>query len=67
MDGAPLEETDAERDLGVYVDINLTFDHHINTTVKKASKLAGMISHYITYKSWKVMVPLYKGLIRPVM
>ena len=67
MEGTPLDKSDAEKDLGVYVDNNLSFDHHVNTTVNKANKLAGMISHYITYKSPKVMIQLYKGLIRPVM
>ena len=67
MEGTPLEKSEAEKDLGVYVDSNLSFDHHVNTTMKKASKMAGMISHYITYKSPKVMVQLYKGLIRPTM
>ena len=54
-------------DLGVYVDENLTFEEHINLTAKKANKLLGMITHYITHKAPTVMVPLYKSLIRTIL
>ena len=67
MDDKVLDKTKAEKDLGVYVDNNLTFEEHINSTAKKANRVLGMISHYITHKSPAVMVPLFKSLIRPIM
>ena len=37
-----LAETTCEKDLGVYIDPNLSFDHHISLTIKKARRIAGM-------------------------
>lgn len=62
-----LDETVAEKDLGVIVDPDLSFDKHINETVKKGNKLTGMLSRVITNKSKDIMVPLYKSLVRPVL
>ena len=62
-----LEVTTSEKDLGVYIDPNLTFEDHINTTVSKARSLSGLINYSITFKSSDIMVPLYKAFIRPVL
>ncbi|KAL8565635.1 hypothetical protein ACOMHN_063466 [Nucella lapillus] len=62
-----LNTSTVEKDLGVYVDNNLNFEEHITTTNKKANKLMGMVSHYITHKSPAVIVPLFKSLIRPIL
>ena len=67
IDGSPLQVETVEKDLGVHVDDRLTFNTHITETVKKANKLVGMISHYISHKSSDVMIPLYKTLIRPIL
>ena len=61
-----LHETTSEKDLGIYVDQLLNFEEHINITVKKARKIAGLIIRNITYKSKDVMVPLFKLLVRPI-
>ena len=60
-----LLETTSEKDLGVYIDPNLTFNDHIEITVKKARSLSGLINHAITYKGGEIMIPLYKAFIRP--
>ena len=62
-----LHETTSEKDLGVYVDPLLNFEDHINITVKKARKIAGLIMRNITYKSKDIMVPLFKSLVRPIL
>ena len=62
-----LSSCDFEKDLGVFVDSNLDFEHHINETVKKANKLVGMITHFISYKVKEVMVPLYETLVRLIL
>ena len=59
--------TTAEKDLGVLVDCNLNFDQHIFEIVKKANRLVGMISRVITFKDERVMVPLFKALVRSVL
>ena len=62
-----LEETTAEKDLGVIIDPTLSFTDHINTTVNKARSLSGLINISITYKSSDIMLPLYKAFIRPIL
>ena len=62
-----LNSTSAEKDLGVYVDNELTFEYHIQETVKRANKMVGMITHFIQYKNKEIMVPLFKSLVRPIL
>lgn len=62
-----LEVTHVEKDLGVYVDQNLDFKNHIMTTVKKGRSLAGMIQRNISFKTKEIMVPLFIGIVRPIL
>ena len=66
MNGNKLEETTAEKDLGVIVDPDLSFNTHINETIKKANRLCGMLVGNIQCKDANIMVPLFKSLVRPV-
>ena len=65
-DRRPLETTENEKDLGVIVDKNLTFENHINETLKKCRNLCGLIMGMITFKTKEIMIPLYKALVRPI-
>ena len=47
--------------LGIFVDTDLKFEHHINETVIKANKIPGMITHYIQYKHKEITVPLFNS------
>lgn len=67
MEGKVLASTDVEKDLGVYVDNELSFEHHITETVKKANRVVGMLSRYIEYKDKDVMIPLFKALVRSIL
>ena len=49
------------------IDNKLKFDHHINKTVNKSNQMVGMITHYISFKTGYIMVPLFKTLTRPVL
>ena len=62
-----LQVTTSEKDLGVYIDPNLTFKDHIENTIKKARSLSGLINHTITYKGKDIMIPLYLAFIRPIL
>ena len=62
-----LETTICEKDLGVYVDSNLNFEHHINVTIRKAKNIAFLILRNFHFKSPYIMVPLFKALIRPIL
>ena len=45
----------------------LNFEQHIRGSVKKANKVAGMITHCIRYKCKEVKLPRFKFLVRPVL
>ena len=59
-----LAKTTCEKDLGVNIDNKLTFNEHIVTQVKKARGTAGVINRSIINKIPKVMLPLYKSMVR---
>ena len=67
IDGKELDNTAEEKDLGVVVDENLNFNSHINQIVKKANRMSGMIVGNIQCKDIKIMVPLFKSLVRPIL
>jgi len=62
-----LDEHTCERDLGVIIDEHLTFQSHIDATVKKARRLAGLMFHSTQYHGKEVILPIYKCIIRPVL
>ena len=59
-----LEKTKVEKDIGVYVDCDLTFDTHISEKVKKANSMFGVIRRNFQYLDEKTFLPLYKSLVR---
>ena len=67
QDGNVLQTTEGEKDLGVTVDPELTFDQHISEKVKKANSISGLLMRTITYKTKEIMVPLFKALVRPIL
>ena len=62
-----LIKSTAEKDLGVLVDENLSFNEHVNAVIKKANQIAGMILHNITNRDKYILVPLFKALVRPIL
>ena len=66
-DKTTLEVTTNEKDLGVHIDPLLTFENHINETIKKATNMSNLIMRAITYKSADIMIPLFKALVRPTL
>jgi len=67
MDGNVLESIQSEKDLGVYVDSELSFEEHVHQTAKKGNRIAGMLIHYIQCKNKEIMIPLFKSLVRPIL
>ena len=67
MNGVNLFKSTAEKDLGVLVDENLSFNEHVNAVTKKANQIAGMILYNITNRDKYIMVPLFKALVRPIL
>ena len=63
----PLEKSDLEKDLGVYIDMNLDFKNHISNTVKKAYYSCYKILKNFTFRDHTILVPLFKTLVRPIL
>ena len=60
-----LQETEYEKDLGVYVDSKLTFETHVNKSVQSANKITGTIKRNFKYMGEDIFLNLYKTLVRP--
>ena len=60
-----LGSVNVEKDLGVNFDCELKFNTHIDTQVKKANKLLGMIRRTYCHLDIKSLPLLYKALVRP--
>ena len=67
MEEVLLDETTAEKDLGVFVDCDLAFDTQVSDMVKRANRLCGLLLGNIQCKKKIIMVPLFKALIRPIL
>ena len=62
-----LNITTCEKDLGVYIDPLLDFNEHMAKTVKKARSITGMILRNINGRTYDILVPLFVGLVRPIL
>ena len=60
-----LQEVECEKDLGVYVDEKLTFEHHVSKSIKTANKVTGIICRNFRNMGKDVFLNLYKSLVRP--
>ena len=65
MGGAKLTMTESEKDCGVVIDSTLKPAAHIANCVKKANQMLGMIQRTNTYKNKKILLLMYKSLVRP--
>ncbi len=61
-----LENTKSEKDLGVLINSELTFDKHISTAVKKAKTKLAMIRRTFTFMDKKMLAQLCSSLVRPI-
>ena len=62
-----LDTTTNEKDLGVHVDANLTFEHHVEIVVNKANRMLGMIRRAYTFLDGPTLTKLHTSLIRPLL
>ena len=63
--GKEIERVEQEKDLGIVLDKNLSFNEHVNQKVRKANSLLGLIKKSFVYMDEKVLVKLYKAIARP--
>ena len=60
-----IERISHEKDLGVIVDQQLKFQHHISLSVKKANRKLGLIRRSFTHMDKDMFLALYKSIVRP--
>ena len=60
-----LDVVTSEKDLGVTIDVDLTFEQHIIDKVNKANKVAGIIRRTFQHLDADMFMKLYKALVRP--
>jgi hypothetical protein len=53
-----------EKDIGVTIDLELSFDKHISEKVKKANSMCYIIRRSFQYLDHSTFLPLYKSLVR---
>ena len=67
MGAETLATTTSEKDLGVYVDTELTFEKHIETVVNRANRMLGLIRRSYTYLDSLSLLKLCTSLVRPTL
>ena len=61
-----LNETEVEKDLGLYIDNKLTFQH-VNQAVNKANKVLGLIRRTFASRDTAIIKRLYMTMVRPIL
>ena len=67
IDNNPIDFVTTYKDLGVLVDNKLKFHDHIRTTAGKAGGVANNILIFTVCRDQKMMIPIYKSHIRPIL
>lgn len=65
LDDHVLEYSSCEKDLGVNIDENLTFEEHISEKVNKANSIMGLIRRTFIHLDKSNFVQLFTALVRP--
>ena len=60
-----IRSTNLEKDLGIIIDNKVTFSYHIDSKVKKANELLGIIKRTFSHMDKDMFAIIYKSLIRP--
>ena len=65
MNNKELQTVSEEKDLGVIIQDNLKVDKQVAASVAKANKMLGMIRRSFKSSDEKMMLQLYKSVVRP--
>ena len=65
LGGTELEHVFSEKDLGVIIDSELTFEEHINAKIQKANIMSGLIRRSFSFLDGKLFKKLYVAFVRP--
>ena len=65
MGDTVLGTTVKEKDLGVTISANMKVSEQCGIAASKGNQILGLIRRNITYKGKKLIIPLYKAIVRP--
>ena len=65
MGDTVLGTTVKEKDLGVKISADMKVSEQCGIAASKGNQILGLIRRNITYKGKKLMIPLYKAIVRP--
>ena len=65
VNGRALRRVTKQRDLGVQVHSSLKVESQVDRVVKKAFGMLGFSGQNVGYRSWDILLKLYKTLVRP--
>jgi len=65
MEGSELTKVSCEKDLGVWMSDDMKCSKQCMYAFNKATRVLGMIKRTIRYNDIRVMISLYKTLVRP--
>jgi len=65
MEGRELSVVSCEKDLGVWISADMKCSKQCMYACNKATKVLGIIKRTIRFKDMRVMLSLYKSLVRP--
>ena len=65
VNGRVLGRVTEQRNLGVQVHSSLKVESQVDRVVKNAFGMLGFIGQNIEYRSWDILLKLYKTLVRP--
>ena len=63
--GSELEHVFEEKDLGVIIDMELSFEEHMTTKIKKANSIMGLIRRTFSFLDGETFKKLYTSFVRP--
>ena len=67
LGGLSLDVVDNEKDLGVLIEADLSFNKHVSTKVKNANRTLGLIRRSFRFLDKEMLLDLYKSLVRPLL
>ena len=65
MGDTVLGTTVKEKDLGVTISADMKVSEQCGIAASKGNQILGLIRRNITYKGQKLIIPLYKAIVRP--
>ena len=65
MGDTVLGTTVKQKDLGVTISADMKVSEQCGITASKGNQILGLIRRNITYKGKKLIIPLYKAIVRP--